>query len=259
MATDALARQATCNFAVTVAALPRISKTKFLAIGDSITFGRCGAKGPDPNNPQTCPPYTTRLLELLRDRYTQQSFVMTNRGISGELATEGEDRLASELSTYNPEVLLIMEGTNDLNGGESLVPEAIESLEDMIDMGVARGMEVFIATIPPIAPGGASNSTIPLVAPFNSQIRNLAARKWPHVFLVDVFLALNADVPRYYVGDDLHPTAEGHRLIGDTFYAAIRSALDNTPTDALPAFSPAFSPKLGGHGLQPVPPFRKRR
>ena len=50
------------------------------------------------------------------------------------------------------------------------------------------------------------------------------------VTLVDVYAALNADVTRYYVpGDDLHPTGEGLRLIGETFYAAIRATLDITP------------------------------
>ncbi len=231
-AVDALSRQASCNFAVTVTAVPRISKTKFLAFGDSITFGRCGPK------PNTCPPYTVRLEELLRARYTLQNFVVTTRGISGEWASDGEDRLAGELNTYNPEVLLLMEGTNDINNGASNIPEALESLGDMIDLARGRGITVFLATVAPVAPGGPNNSTVPLVAPFNNQIRALAAQKG--VPLVDVYAALAADIPRYYVGDDLHPTAEGLRLIGETFYAAVRTALDITPTAGAPSFAPSL-------------------
>ncbi|MEO6222719.1 MAG: GDSL-type esterase/lipase family protein, partial [Vicinamibacterales bacterium] len=221
-ATDALSRQASCNFNVTVTIPPKISRTKFLAFGDSITFGRCGVKD------NVCPPYTVRLEELLRQRYTQQNFVITTRGVSGETAELGEDRLPGELSRYNPEVLLLMEGTNDLTNGASNVPEALESLEDMIDLARNRGvLNVFIATIPPILPGGPNNSTIPLVVPFNSQIRNLAARK--NVTLVDVYSALNADLNRYYLIDDLHPVAAGLRVIGETFYESIRATLDITP------------------------------
>jgi len=227
-ATDGLSRQASCNFSVTVTAVPRISKTKFLAIGDSLTYGRCGPK------PNECPPYTARLVELLRARYTQQTFVMTNRGIPGELATVGEDRLADELRAYNPEVLLIMEGTNDmLTDPVRNEAEAIESLEDMIRIARDRGISsVFLATIPPVAPGGVYNGVSPYIAPFNDKVRAVAAQAG--VPLVDVHSALSADIPRYYVGDDVHPTGEALRLIGDLFFAAIRSALDTTPTGMSP-------------------------
>lgn len=232
IATDALSRQATCNFNVTVTVTPRISKTKFLALGDSITEGRCGPK------PNMCPPWTLRLDELLRGRYTRQAFVVTNRGISGERAPAGEDRLLSELNAYNPEVLLLMEGTNDLTAIPPDAAEALESLEDMIDLAKGRGITVFLATIAPIAPGGPNSAVIPLVAPFNASIRTLAARKG--VPLVDVYSALNADIARYYVGDDLHPTGEGLRLIGETFYSAIRAALDTTPGGAPLSLLPQF-------------------
>ncbi len=51
----------------------------------------------------------------------------------------GEDRLLGELNTFNPEVLLLMEGTNDINNGASNIPEALESLEDMIDIARRPG------------------------------------------------------------------------------------------------------------------------
>ncbi|MBK9243015.1 MAG: HYR domain-containing protein [Acidobacteria bacterium] len=234
-AVDALARQASCNFAVTVTAVPRISKTKFLALGDSITEGRCGPK------PNTCPPWTVRFGDLLRERYTLQSFVVTNRGISGEKTPTGEDRLLEELITYKPEVLLLMEGTNDLTAVPANQAEALESLEDMIDIARGQGVAVFIATIAPIAAGGPNDDAVPLVPVFNANIRGMAARK--NVPVVDVFAALNADIARYYVGDDLHPTAEGLRVIGETFYAAVRTALDITPTAG------SFSSTATPHGL----------
>ena len=235
-AVDALARQASCNFAVTVTAAPRISKTKFLAFGDSITYGRCGVKD------NVCPAYTVRLEELLRARYTQQSFAISTRGVPGESAPVGEDLLPGVLDAINPEVLLLMEGTNDLTGGAARLPEALESLEDMITIAQNRNpaIVVYIATVPPIAPGGPNSASIPLVAPFNAQIRNIAARRG--ATLVDVYSALNADIPRYYLIDDLHPLAEGLRLIGETFYAAIRATLDNTPTAATATPHGLFEP-----------------
>lgn len=220
-ATDALSRQASCNFSVTVTIPPKISKTKFLAFGDSITYGRCGPA------PAECPPYTVRLEELLRARYTTRNFLVVTRGQPGETTRDGEDRLPNELAAYTPEVLLLMEGTNDLTGNVS-PSKTIGSLDQMIFDARASGVSaIFLASVPPIAPGGPNNSVIPFVVPLNAQIRDLAARR--SVQFVDVYAALNADVPRYYVGNDLHPTGEGLRLIGETFYASIRATLDITP------------------------------
>ncbi|HUR21257.1 MAG TPA: GDSL-type esterase/lipase family protein [Vicinamibacterales bacterium] len=220
-ATDALSRQASCNFTVTVTVTPKIALTKFLAFGDSITYGRCG---PAPNE---CPQYTVRLEQLLRERYTSQNFLMVTRGVPGERTSGGGSRLPDEVSAYNPEVVLLMEGTNDVTNDVKL-NESEDALEYMINAARSRGAKaVFIATIPPIAPGGPNSSAIPKVLLLNAEIRDLAARTGAH--LVDVYAALNADVNRYYVGNDLHPTGEGLRVIGETFYAKIREKLDITP------------------------------
>jgi len=120
----------------------------------------------------------------------------------------------------------------------------------MIDIALGRRVLVFLATIAPVAPGGPNNIAVSRVIAFNAKVRDLAARR--SVPLVDVYAALSIDVPRYYVGDDLHPTGEALRVIGETFFAAVRSALDITPTDMSPAFSPAASSLL-------PPPSLKRR
>jgi lysophospholipase L1-like esterase len=222
-ATDALSRTASCSFNVTVTITPKISKTKYLAFGDSITFGRCGPK------PSTCPPYTVRLSELLRERYTAQTFVVTTSGLPGEKATQGQDRLAGELDLYQPEVLLLMEGTNDVLFDPFDLDAANDAIEHMIDIARNRGVSaIFLATIPPIVPGGPNNFAVFRVLEMNSEIRDIASKKG--VFLVDVFAALNADLSKYYTGDDVHPNEEGLRRIGEAFYAVIREKLDITPT-----------------------------
>jgi len=221
-ATDALSRSASCNFNVTVTVTPKISKTKFLAFGDSITFGRCGVAG------NTCPPYTVRLDELLRARYTAQTFQIFTSGLPGEKTSDGASRLPNDVTAYSPEVLLLMEGTNDATDNSVNVSQTEDALEYMINSARNRGVTtVFLATIPPIAPGGPNDSVRPKVLLINDEIRDLAARSGAH--LVDVFAALNADLNRYYSGNDLHPTGEGLRVIGETFYAKIREVLDITP------------------------------
>jgi lysophospholipase L1-like esterase len=221
-ATDALARQASCNFAVTVTVTPRISKTRFLAFGDSITVGRCDIK------PATCPPYTDRLRELLAGRYTAQTFAVRNEGVSGETAAAGLPRLEELLAAWNPEVLLLMEGTNDVAGNtEAERLRGIDGLDSMVRMALSRGTTVFLATIPPARSGGAWTAAAARIPAFNEEVRSLAVRRG--VTLVDVYAAMNSDIARYVGADDLHPSREGLVLIGETFYAAIRATLDVTP------------------------------
>ncbi len=252
-ATDALSRQASCNFNVTVTATPMISKTRFLAFGDSITYGRCGPGG------EECPAYAVRLTELLRERYTAQTFAVTNVGIPGEIASDdiadplgllaGQDRLDPEISGRNPEVVLIMEGTNDLyhaqHDPEFALLSAEWALDRMVSIAQARGKTVFLATIPPQrapAPPGTVNrdAVAELVPMLNTRIRGVAASRG--VTLVDVYEAMVNNVPALISGDNLHPTAAGHRIIGETFYAAIRDTLDSTPMGAFSTFSASSRP-----------------
>jgi lysophospholipase L1-like esterase len=138
---------------------------------------------------------------LLRARYTSQNFLVVERGNPGETTAGGEGRLPNELAAYGPEVLMLMEGTNDVTGVFN-VSKTIGSLDQMIFDARARGG---LSDLPGHNPSDrsrrASNSSIPSVGVLNAQIRDLAARRG--VQLVDVFTALNADVPRYYVGNDL--------------------------------------------------------
>ena len=173
-------------------------------------------------------------------RYTSQNFSIITSGVPGEKTSEGGARLPREVSADNPEVVLIMEGTNDVVADSFNLSESEDNLEYMIQESRNRGASVvFIATIPPILPGGPNNSAIPRVLQLNSEIRDLASRKGAP--LVDVFAALNADLGRFYAGNDLHPTAEGLRVIGETFYAKIRETLDITPTGSSPLTSPGFA------------------
>ena len=224
-ATDALSRTASCNFSITVTVTPKISKTKFLAFGDSITYGRCGPK------PNECPPYTDRLEELLRERYTSQTFTIPSgriTGLPGEKAIDAPNRMAGLIDIYHPDVLLLMEGTNDVLADPFQIDKANDALEDMITIARNRGVStIFLATIPPIVPGGSNNFAVTRVFAMNNEIEDIAAKTG--VYRVDVFNALNADLAKYYVGDDLHPANEGLRRIAETFFAAIREKLDITP------------------------------
>ena len=94
------------------AAAPAQSRT-FLAFGDSITAGTKS----DPVTLRLVPAayaYTVLLQSRLAARYTLQTPIVWNEGVGGEFTSDGLIRLRPLLLQFRPEVLLLMEGTNDL-------------------------------------------------------------------------------------------------------------------------------------------------
>jgi lysophospholipase L1-like esterase len=226
LATDSLSRQAACSFPVVVTPVPRLQKTKFLAFGDSFTEGKSTLRvsGPIFDAPGS---YPRRLQAKLEARYTDQTITVIPDGWGGESAAEGNIRLREDLPFYNPEVLLLLEGANDLlrpnastaAGLQRTIDDVIDALRNMIQQGKSRGCSVFVATLFPIDPkrgNGASG-----VQPLNDRIKTLAAIE--NVSLVD----LHAVVPLSMLGSDgLHPKAETYDVIAETWFSAIVATLE---------------------------------
>jgi lysophospholipase L1-like esterase len=72
------------------------------------------------------------------------------------------------------------------------------------------------------------------VAPFNDRLRELAASEG--IVLVDVYAALNTDTGKYVGFDGLHLTQDGYAKVADTFFTALKTALERpAPTSLIPA------------------------
>jgi len=229
-ATDALNRTASCTFAVTVSRTVTITKTKFLAFGDSITVGVVSS-----DNPNSPPPYILRdapndaypavLQRLLAARYSSQTITMINEGKGGEKAVDGVGRASVVFNANRAEVVMIMDGYNDLStGGEANIDSAIAAVNDMVKDARFRGARVFLGTLtpPPVQVNrGISNSTI---VRFNEKLRAMA--KGENAVLVDVYAAFAPDPNRYNSADGRHPNEAGYRKIAETFFAAILAELE---------------------------------
>jgi lysophospholipase L1-like esterase len=221
-ATDAAAQSATCAFQVTITAAPRLSLTTFLAFGDSLTEGKVSVgltllAGP----PES---YPSKLQIQLAGRYRNQTIVVVNAGVSGEQAVEGARRLPGVLGSFRPEVLLLMEGTNDLfHWRDEGIPRAIPALESMIREARGRGVHVLLATVPPQRTGGARDDVAQLVPALNREVRALASREG--VPLVDVFAAMDGQ-PHLIGSDELHMTEQGYEFMAGVFLEAIKTTLE---------------------------------
>jgi lysophospholipase L1-like esterase len=212
-ATDVSMAQASCGFRVTVRASQTIAKTKFMAFGDSITDGAVSLApllmlGP----PDT---YPFKLEQMLRERYPSQEILVVNEGHGGEDTREGARRLPQVLEAGKPEVLLLLEGINNL--GASTATQA-NALRTMIREAQSRSVDVIIATVMPVLPTWRlyqPGTTTQRIQSLNAQIFVLAAEfnLGPPVDLYALF-----DASPHLIGaDGLHPSLEGQTRIAEAF------------------------------------------
>jgi lysophospholipase L1-like esterase len=255
---DARARTASCTFAVVVLPPPKLSVTSFLAFGDSITWGEDGTSAAAAPSGQRVfvqlsgLTYPDVLQQDLHSRYQQQQTTVKNAGCPGEeLSQPGEfndkcfgerrddtsayRRMATLASVHGWDVVLLMEGSNDVNSAakdSTVLPLALDYLRKMVDVAKANGMKVILGTLPPMVPPGLPGRTDgwAIVPTYNDSVRALAASEG--VPLADVYQAFGSDASTLIGFDGLHPNAAGYRRIADTFFGAIKSSFETQPSAA---------------------------
>lgn len=240
-ATDGRQRKDSCNFNVVVQAPPHIAVTHFVAFGDDITWGEDGsntsvvsqsARGlvrPAVQLP-TAQTYPGALELELRNRYNTQNPTVTNAGVAGESAGDPAtlSRFRKIVVVGGFDSVLLMEGSNDLaNPGPGNIPPAIANLRAMLDDAKGRAMRPYLATVPPMVPGGSRAQAWSLVPMLNDQIRQLAMSE--NVPLVDIYAGFGDSFQQYIGPDGLHPNAAGYAKIADLFFAALKSTLESPP------------------------------
>jgi lysophospholipase L1-like esterase len=135
------------------------------------------------------------------------------------------------LTTSRPHVVLLMIGTNDVNGSHDLAnaPTRLGLLLDRITTTSPDAL-VVVAQIIPFA----NDARNPTVQAYNAGVADAVARRsaaGEHVVLVDMYGALAAN-PRYrseWMADGLHPTADGYAAMARTWYPAIKALLPAAP------------------------------
>jgi lysophospholipase L1-like esterase len=209
---------------------PTLAITRILSFGDSLTAGTTSPTftpfALSAGLPQS---YPFKLQALAGSRYSTQALEISNGGVAGEQATWSttHPRLARLMSEARPELLILMEGANDLNNippDSTNVSPVVAAMEDMVKDARGRGVQVMVATIPPQRPGGKGNAGA-LLAKYNNELKLMASKK--DAMLVDI----NALVPLSMIGQDgLHPTEAGYQLIAEIFLDAIKARYEVVTT-----------------------------
>jgi lysophospholipase L1-like esterase len=211
---------------------PTLSRTRFLAFGDSMTAGEVtaplgGVGLPSFYRPMILVPaasYPSRLLLLLQERYVRQSAVlsMVNAGHPLETAQEGMARFPGVFAESRADVVLLMEGVNGLAiAGPDFSADFVRA---MVTVAKAGGARVFVASTLPTIPGRSRSQMPAALAVYNGRLQQMALAE--DAMFVDLYNALLPEVSTVIGADGLHPTEAGYKRIADIFFAAIQANLE---------------------------------
>jgi lysophospholipase L1-like esterase len=217
---------AQCAFGIRVI-FRRLAHERFLAFGDSITNGFVPPElttesfGLGPLDAGSSRSYPYKLNVLLRERFPTQPIEIENAGRGGEHTTGGEERLPDRIDDTDPDVLLLLEGINDIpfrSAGDILA-----NLEQMVRIAQNRGVLVIIATLTPLGPDRERNSpgAQARVADVNRGIFDIA-RRYNLGRVVDLFTLFSTN-PELMASDQKHPNLEGQTAIAQAFFTEIIS------------------------------------
>jgi len=237
-----------------------------LAFGDSITEGEVPVLGELSIRPRVVEPdrsYPAGLTTLLAQRYTTQGasridaftlgaadkticttdpqpppmsgIVVINAGCLGEQAglPATLSRLNDKMARYHPDVLLLLEGVNDLTAGVS-VPGAVQGVQRLIFAARSLGVRVLVGTLLPEIAGGVRAGSANLIVPFNSLLVPVAQGAGATV--VDIYGDMVTDVTDWISPyDGLHPTEAGYQEIARVWFNSVRNAFELPSTSAVPS------------------------
>ena len=199
--------------------------TRFVAFGDSITFGVKSAFDSRFLFADVNGGYVERLQVALSTYHSPQTFTVFNEGVPGEFAVDAVTRFRAMLTNRRPQAVLLLEGINDLNNDVS-VSRIGSALRQMLDAAASVGVPVAIATMyqtyEEVSPGGVVRTNgAALVPALNAEIRRIAAGRL-NVYVVDLESRMR---DRRFVGNDgLHPEDAGFDVMTSAFLSVLEAA-----------------------------------
>lgn len=206
---------------------PALGATRFVAFGDSITYGTLSSFDGMFLFDSPSQSYPARLLLALQRTFPGQSsrFTVVNAGNPGERAEQGMRRIESVLDTYRPDALLLLEGVNDLTFGTSPV-RAATAVVEIVQLARTRNVTVLVALMPQTYaskyPNGEERpQAAGQIVPFNNELRTLVTGM-QNVHVVDLYSQFGNN--RSLMGNDgLHPTEAGYEVMASTFAQKIEA------------------------------------
>ena len=231
------------------------AEVRLMPVGDSITSGWTNTTEPQPTyrmflydhlvdsglEPGSgfdfVGPYDTHPSAEF-DYLRQGEWDHDSLSVSGWRTADARDAISSEVTTYDPDVLLVLIGVNDLRA-DIPAEVAADNIESMIDnaRSAKSDIKIVVAEIPPT-----TRQFDDAVVDYNERLRSLATTASTGespVVSVDIFTDYDIDL---YHFDGLHPNQLGDEFIASRF------------ADVLNSEFAIGDPWDGGPGPEPVAP-----
>ncbi len=171
------------------------SDALILAFGDSLTYGSGASSQQD---------YPSVLAKL-------SGRVVINEGVPGEVSSDGLGRLPALLDEYEPDLLILIHGGNDIL---KKIPSQLiaNNLTSMIAAAKARRIDILLLGVP--EPGLLTMES----APFYGQIAKQTG------VLMDLETLPEILGDNEMKSDLIHPNNSGYHLLANSIYDRLKSA-----------------------------------
>jgi len=209
---------------------PRISRTRFLAFGDSFTAGEVTtpiALSPSGAHRLIVVPsasYPSVLQSQLQTTYAAQAaaIAVINSGQPSERILEGLQRFPGAFAASRAEVVLLMEGVNGLpQVGPDISTGVMRLMVQEAKNGRAR---VFVGSmLPQVSSRPRGNTPVSELLAYNHTLQIMSTQEG--ITYVDLYNGMLADAVSLIGSDGLHPTEAGYRRIAELFFSAIKNEL----------------------------------
>ena len=165
-----------------------------LTFGDSLTYGSDAAKN------ESYPAVLERLIHRK----------IINAGISGELSTTGLKRLPSLLDKYQPDLLILCHGGNDILKKKNLA-ETETNIRQMISLAQDKNIPVILLGVP--KPGLFLN---------DADLYNNIADSTDIIFIPNLIAKILSEAS--LKSDPVHPNKAGYRKITESLADTLRKS-----------------------------------
>ena len=174
--------------------LPLRADAVVLAFGDSLTYGTGAA---------TQQAYPAQLQALI-------SRTVINAGMPGEVSATGLRRLPALLSRYQPELIIICHGGNDILRRQDL-HQTRNNIQQMINISQSSGAQVVLIGVPEF-------SLFLSSAEFYTELAEDNQLPIENTVLSDVLRQTG------YKYDQIHPNADGYRVMAQRLAELLRNS-----------------------------------
>jgi len=157
---------------------------------------------------------------LLESSYPYAEYNTIGSGVPGQRAFEGVRRFDSSVAIYNPAIIVIGYGTNDVGSGTSLFASG---MTELISKAKSIGATVIVHSI-----GYIDTDKQPWKKDYQSYnlvLQDICANNG--VPYLDIYGPMSGDPGRYIAADGLHWTPEGGALVANLVFNTIRNYLNS--------------------------------